>query len=332
MRPRRLAVLPIAGLLGFLWTLLLPLSPVAQTRPLVPGQPRGPRFIGLMSGGVDGTYVRIAADIAAVLDDPPQLRVVPMLGKGSVQNIDDLLHLPGVDLAVVQSDVLAFIRKEKINPGAERNVGYVAKLYEEEVHILAGPDVKSIADLRNRAVNVDVRGSGTALTATTLFDALGIPFIPVNDDGPTALYKLRRGEVAALMYVAGKPTRLFSGVEAGSGLHFLSVPLTPALLENYVPTRLGTSDYPALVDANGEVQTVAVGAVLAAFLWPPGTEGRRRIETFQAAFTSKFSRFREPQRHPKWRDVNLAAEIPGWLRIQPAAKAPVIAGAAASNR
>src|SRR5207302_10658854 len=33
----------------------------------------------------------------------------------------------------------------------------------------------------------------------------------------------------------------------------------------------------------------------------------------EAIFT-KWDRFREPPRHPKWRDVNLAATVPGWTR------------------
>ena len=289
----------------------------AQVRPNGPAPARPPRFLGLISGGVDGTYIRIAADIAAVLSEPPLLRIVPMVGQGSVQNIDDLLHLPGVDLAIVQSDVLAFLRSRGSMPGVERNVGYIAKLYDEELHVLAGPGIGGLSDLKGQTVNVDVRGSGTALTASIVFGALGIPVTLANDDNATALLKLRRGEIQALAYVAGKPARLFSSLEPGSGLHLVELPLKPVLLENYVPSRLGHLDYPSLVSPGADVNTVAVGAVLAAFLWPPATEGRRRIDTFLAAFTGKFARFKEPQRHPKWQDVSLAAEVPGWIRVQP---------------
>jgi hypothetical protein len=50
-----------------------------------------------VSGGIDGTYVRIAADLAAVLDDGQTLRVLPVLGKGSLQNLADILYLRGID-------------------------------------------------------------------------------------------------------------------------------------------------------------------------------------------------------------------------------------------
>ena len=37
-------------------------------------------------------------------------------------------------------------------------------------------------------------------------------------------------------------------------------------------------------------------------------------QRFTEAFFSKWEKFREPPRHPKWRDVNLAATVPGWNR------------------
>ena len=36
------------------------------------------------------------------------------------------------------------------------------------------------------------------------------------------------------------------------------------------------------------------------------------------AFFSRFDEFQQPPRHPKWREVNLTAEVPGWTRFQPA--------------
>jgi hypothetical protein len=54
--------------------------------------------IGIVTGGIDGTYVRIAADLAVVLDDGDALRILTILGRGSLQNISDILVLRGVDV------------------------------------------------------------------------------------------------------------------------------------------------------------------------------------------------------------------------------------------
>lgn len=284
-----------------------------------PGARANAGTIGVVSGGVDGTYVRIAADLAAVLDDGDRLRVLTMLGKGSLQNLSDIIYLKGIDVGIVQSDVLAYARRQHLIPGLEQSVQYIAKLFDEEVHVLAGPAVTTLADLAGKTVNVDGRGSGTAITAAVVFAALGIRPELAYDDQPTALLKLRRDEIAALVYVTGKPARFFSGLDPASGLHLVSVPLDDTLLETYLPARFTAADYPGLVPEGGPVETIAVGSVMAVFAWAPGSERYARVARFVDAFFSKFPAFQEKPRHPKWRDVNLAAQTPGWTRF-PAAQ------------
>lgn len=275
--------------------------------------------VGVISGGVDGTYIRIASDLASVLDDGDNLRVVAMIGKGSLQNLSDIMLLRGVDVGIVQSDALAFARRRQLLPGLDRLVQYIAKLYDEEVHVLARSDIAGLSDLAGKPVNVDVRGSGTAMTASLIFDALGIAPDIRNDTQDVALDRLRRGEIAALVFVAGKPARLFSSIPAGSGLKFLPFEMTPALIETYLPARIAAADYPALVPEGGAVDTVAVGAVMAVYGWTPGNERHRKVANFVERFFARFDDFLRPPRHPKWREVNLAAQVPGWTRFDVAA-------------
>jgi TRAP transporter TAXI family solute receptor len=275
--------------------------------------------VGVVSGGIDGTYVRIAADLASVLDDGDRLRVLSVLGKGSVQNIADIMFLRGIDIGIVQSDVLAYARRERLFPSVSTLIQYIAKLYDEEVHVIARRDIAGIEALADQPVNIDVRGSGTAMTASLLFDGLGIQIQPRHEVQDLALERLRRGEIAALVYVAGQPTRLFSGLGADSGLRFLPVPLAPALLETYLPSRIGHAQYPALVPEGADVETIAVGAVMAVYAWPPETERHRKVARFVDAFFDNFESFLRPPRHPKWREVNLAAQVPGWTRFPAAA-------------
>jgi len=275
--------------------------------------------VGIISGGVDGTYIRIAADLAAVLDDGDTLRVLPIVGKGSLQNLADILVLRGVDIGIVQSDVLAFARREHLLPGLDDLIQYIAKLYNEEVHILAGRGIERIEDLAGRTVNMDVQGSGTTMTAALLFDGLGIAVTSAHDTQDVALTKLQRGEIAALVYVAGKPARLFTGIEPGAGLRFLSVPMRPKLLETYLPSTLTHADYPSLIAEGSMVETIAVSAIMAVYAWQPGTERHRKVSRFVESLHAKFPEFLRPPRHPKWREVDLRAQVPGWVRFEPAA-------------
>jgi uncharacterized protein len=289
--------------------------------------------VAIISGGVNGTYIRIASDLAAVLDKGDQLRILPIIGKGSVQNITDLLYLRGIDVGILQSDVLSFSRKENLHPNLAQRIRYVTKLYNEEVHILAGKDVQRLFDLYGKKVNVDVAGCGTAMTASTLFDvagcgtamtastlfdALGLKIETTNFDQALALEKVKNGEIAAMVYVDGKPTDLFREIEADANLHFVPVPLTPDLLQTYLPSSLTHADYPRLIPEGQSTDTVAVGTVMAVYNWDPNSERYKRVAAFVDAFFDGFEEFLKAPRHPKWQEVNLAAELPGWTRFQPA--------------
>jgi TRAP transporter TAXI family solute receptor len=275
--------------------------------------------VRLISGGVDGTYIRIAADLANVLDRADDLRILPIVGKGSVQNVTDILYLRGTDIGIVQSDVLAYMQKAGTHPTIDRRIRYITKLYNEEFHLLAADEFDSFADLAGKKVNFGPQGSGTYMTASTVFHILGIDVEPTTDDYAVALDKLKAGEIAATIYVAGKPTDIFRKIPENSGLHFLPVPLTAELMETYLPSNLRHLDYPSLVAEGEDVETIAIGAVMAVYNWEANQDRYAKVSKFVEAFFNSFEEFLKPPRHQKWQEVNLAAVVPGWTRF-PAAQ------------
>ncbi|MBL8259787.1 MAG: TAXI family TRAP transporter solute-binding subunit [Candidatus Competibacteraceae bacterium] len=312
---------------GFGWGLLLLASvafgaapnPREDTLKDLTRRPSAERSVlGIIAGGASGTYIRVAADMASVLDGPA-LRIAAMVGKGSAQNINDLLYLKGVDMAIVQSDVLEYVKRQDGGREIEDKIRYITKLYNEEFHLLATAKAETLTDLAGKKVNFDVAGSGTALTATLLFETLNIAVEPTYFDQATALQKLKDGEISALAYVAGKPTPLFEKIATAEPLHFLPIQYTPDLMETYLPATLNAQDYPALIPADRDIKTIAVGAVLAAYHWKTDSQRYRKVARFTDAFFRHFEAFRQPARHPKWREVNLSATLPGWTRF-PAAE------------
>ncbi len=278
-----------------------------------------PINIGIMGGEIDGTFMRIATDLAAVLNSG-DLRIIPVVGKGSLQNLGDLLHLPGVDLALVAADVLAYAQAARMYPTELNKIQYICKLYDNDIHVCAGPDIQVLADLQDKPVNIDVEGAGTNLTARAVFKALDIKPDFRTEEPTVGQERLRRGEIAANVYIAGKPVRLFTTQPADTGLHFIAVPTTPALEKTYLPGgQLTHADYPNLVPADQPVETIGVGVTLAVFGWPPGSLRYQNLVAFVNTFFTRFPELLTPPHHPKWHDVNLAAEQPGWVRFPPAA-------------
>jgi uncharacterized protein len=275
--------------------------------------------VTIVSGGVNGTYIRIASELGSILDNGEKLRILPIVGKGSGQNIRDLLFLRGVDIGIVQTDAREAIKDEKdIYEDGKRQLQYIARLHNEEIHIVASSKISDIRQLNGRKVNIDVQGSGTNLTAKALFENLGIKPEFTNFDQAASYQKLASGEIDAALYVAGRPVRAIAEFKGEGRFKLLSVPFEDSLAELYLPARLSSDDYPELVQKGEAVSTLAVGSILAVYAWPEGTNRYRKVERFVDAFFSNFNEFLKPGRHPKWQEVNLSATVPGWKRFKAA--------------
>jgi uncharacterized protein len=270
--------------------------------------------VGIAGGLIDGTYMRFADELAKVLDDGDNLRILPTVSYGAASNLDDLLYLRGVDLAVTQSDVFEYFRTERKTPNLQNRVHYMLRLPIAELHILAKADVGSLEDLRGKKVNFGPAGSGSSLTGTIVFQRLGVQVEQILIDQQSALQKLQSGEVAALVRVVGKPVDFFNRIPRNSGLHLIPIPFTSAFADYYTVGELEAKDYPSLIPEGVKIDTIAVPAVLSVFNWPRASDRYRRIERFAERLFSQWDQFLAPPRHPKWRDVNLSATVPGWTR------------------
>jgi TRAP transporter TAXI family solute receptor len=165
--------------------------------------------VGIVAGSVSGTYSRFAQDLSNVIDEVGDIRMMAMLGKGSQQNIYDLLFLRGIDLAIVQSDVLEALSKNPPVPNLKDQIRYITKLYDEEIHIIAREEIFSIKQLVGSRVSIGNKGSGTNMTARIVFQSLDIPVKFVNQPITEAKSELLNGNIDAIVYVAGKPVSSF---------------------------------------------------------------------------------------------------------------------------
>jgi TRAP-type uncharacterized transport system substrate-binding protein len=244
--------------------------------------------------------------------------VLPIAGIDASQAASDVVFARGVDLGIIGSDVLVALKRDPPFPGIDQYLQYVTKLYDEEVHVLARSDIQSVEDLASKKVNFGLADSQSYATATVIFLALGIPVESTSFPQNVALDKLRQGEISALVYLAGKPSPLFTGIRPDDHLRFLPIKAPGDLPPIYARAVLSADDYPNLVQRDAPVSTVALGTVLVAYNWPARSERYRKVARFVETFFDRLHDLQAPPHHPKWREIDLAASIPGWTRFAPA--------------
>ena len=288
--------------------------------------------VGLASGALGGAYPTLAEEIAKVLEDGDSLRVIPMLTKGSVGNVEDLLYLRNVDVALTKSESLDFFKKT-LKIDLRQRIRYIARLYDSELHILARPEIHSVEDLKGKKVNLGLPGNASHTTVPIVMQALGIDVEMLKLDYAVGLDMMKTGEIAATMRVVGKPGDTFSKAPADAGFHFLSISTAQYaehFAQNYVIGELHSKDYPKLIPEGETVVTIAVPELMAVYNWPKGTDRYLRVEKFIVSFFKNFHKLREGPFHAKWKDVNLAATVPGWTRSEIAERMLKQMGAKAS--
>jgi TRAP transporter TAXI family solute receptor len=272
--------------------------------------------ITVVLGPIGGTYLNIGADLATVLDDGENLRVLPVIGKGSVKSIADILFLRGVDLGIVRADTLDYLERKGYTGNIKRQFTYITKLYNEEVHVVAGKSIRTLKDLEGKRVAIDLPDGGTFITANTIFERLGIHPIVSHMEQRLAQEKLKKGELDAFVAVQGTPSR--SVAQMTGDFHLVPVDYAGPLQADYFPSVLKAEDYPTLIPAGQQIDTISVAAILAGYNWPDKTERYRKMEHFVQIFFDKFAQLQQPPFHPKWKEVTLGAPLKGWERFKPA--------------
>jgi TRAP-type uncharacterized transport system substrate-binding protein len=286
--------------------------------------------VTIISSGTSSPFTIFAEDMQNVLDQPSNpgaLRVLPILGRGGGHNALDVLLLKGVDMGIMDSTDLETLQKKDptVFTNAENRLHYITKLANGEFQVLAQKKFNTLKDLAGQKVNCFKKNSSTALGCERIFKLLEIDAELVNFDQSEANEKLKAGEIAATVRFAGAPHNAFTGFKAADNLHFL--PVDPEtlpgegfgkLLKFYTPAILKNEYYPELIPADKPVPTITSATLLVTYNWPPNTERYHRVSKFVNELFSNIEKFNAPSRHPKWKEINIAADVPGWTRFKPA--------------
>ncbi|MDH2386115.1 TAXI family TRAP transporter solute-binding subunit [Bradyrhizobium sp. CER78] len=274
--------------------------------------------VGLAGGLLEGAPIRLAAEIARVVDDGDNLHVLPVVTRGPVENLNSLLYLRGIDAAIINSDALEEYKSQV--PDIQRRITYVLNLFPSELHIFVRPEIKSLSDLAGKKVNFNSQGTAAAYSGPLIFSRLGIDIEKTFIPHQVALEQMRKGEMAAVVFITSKPVDAFVKGRFEAGFKFLPVPYDSKFEDYYLPAALDAADYPNLIKQGDHVATIAVPTALVAFNWPANSNRFERVARFVDHLFSRIDKLQGPGFDPKWKSINLGATVPGLARF-PAAQA-----------
>jgi branched-chain amino acid transport system substrate-binding protein len=273
--------------------------------------------VALATGAFGSTYAQMGADLASVLDNGFEFRLLPVMGRGSVQAVADILLLRGVDAGIVRKDTLAYLERKGFADNIRSQFVYVTKMFNEEMHVLAPKGIQSMKDLDGKTVAVDLPDSSTFVTSINVFERLGIKPHLLYIEPRIALEMLRKGNIDAIVVVEGKPVQWLNQI-SDSNLHLVPVYYDKSLRDEYLPAQLSAEDYPTLLSGSAPVGTIAAEAVLASFNWQPGNDRYRRLALLVDSLFTRMAQLQRPPFHPKWQELAPLASVVGWTRFKAA--------------
>jgi TRAP-type uncharacterized transport system substrate-binding protein len=274
--------------------------------------------VGLAGGLLEGAPIRLAAEIARVVDDGDNLHVLPVVTRGAAENVNSLLYLRGIDAAIINSDALDEYKSQV--PDIQRRLAYVLNLFPSELHIFVRPEIQSLNDLAGKKVNFNTQGTAAAYSGPLIFSRLGLEVEKTFIPHQVALEQMRKGEMAAVVFITSKPVDAFVRGRWEPGFKLLPIPYESKFEDYYLPAALDATDYPNLIKQGERVTTIAVPTALVAFNWPAKSNRFTRVARFVDYLFSRIEKLQGPGFDAKWKSINLGATVPGLARF-PAAQA-----------
>jgi TRAP-type uncharacterized transport system substrate-binding protein len=272
--------------------------------------------IGLAAGLLEGAPIHFATEIARVVNEGGDMQVLPIVTRGPTENVNDLLYLKGVDIAIINSDSLQEYKSQV--PQIQERIAYILSLFPSELHIFVRPEIKTLADLAGKKVNFNTQGTAAAYSGPLMFSRLGIDVDKMFIPHPVALEQMRRGEIAAVVFITSKPVDAFVKGKWDEGFKFLPVEYGPKFQDYYISSYLDAADYPNLIAKDQRIATIAVPTILTSYNWRRDSPRYHRVARFVELLFGRIDRLRSAGFDPKWKDVNLNTQVPALERFQAA--------------
>jgi hypothetical protein len=268
--------------------------------------------IGLAADLLKRAPIHFAAEIALIVNDDSDMHVLPIVTRGRTENVNDLLYLRGVNAAIINVDSLEEYKSQI--PNIQQQLAYILSLFLSELHIFVRPEIHTLADLAGKKVNFNSQGTAAAYSDPLIFSRLGIEVDKELIPYPLAPDEMRRGEIAAVVFITSEPVDVFVKGKWDEGFKFLRVDYDQEFQDYYLPAHPDPCDYPNMIGPDQPIATISVPALLATLCWDSPRD--KRTAKFVDALLARIDRLKSPGFDPKWKDVDLATRAPGLDRFR----------------
>ena len=164
------------------------------------------------TGGTAGTYYGYGGVLGQYITNNAGINVTVVSTDGSKANIQGI-DAGNYQLGTVQSDVMAYAwegTRSFEKEGKISSFRTVAGLYAEAVQLVTmDPAIKSVADLKGKAVSIGAPGSGVYFNAVDVLTAAGLTEAAIKAQYQSfadSADALKDGKIDAAFIVAGPPT------------------------------------------------------------------------------------------------------------------------------
>ncbi len=262
--------------------------------------------ISIMAG--ESEWLNLVQGLAGQLDHQQELRVLPMLGRGSVQAMNDLAQIQVVDMALVNSDVIIYAQMQGLLGDPVKSFAYVAALQKLPVVLVARKQIANLTGLAGRRIATGPAQSGGFATGELVLGSLGIPFARVAESDIAALSSLQEGRADAALVLGAAGLKSLDADK----FHVLPLPVPKDLQSHYSPALLSADVRGDLNQGQGDIESFSVSLILAVLNWPGSHANSLRLKHFADVLWSA-------DNLPF--GTNLTADVPGWRRHESALQA-----------
>lgn len=279
--------------------------------------------ISMVVGPSTGSYRVFGLDIAKqALKEGVTIEIKE--STGDIENIKRLASHENATFAIVDEAILNFLQNDAQLKKIGNKLRVIYPFYHAEIHVLAKTSLSNMGDLNGKKIVVGLQGGGTSFTAQNLFKTLQINptkvYLPFSD----GVEKLLKGEVDAVMYVAGKPVPLFNNLsslanshpEVLKSIHFLPIKADEKLINaGYYNAEITHNDY-AIIEKT--VPTIATKNMLISYNFSEENNAYAKnrcaqIRLVTKAISENITELKDTG-HQKWKEVELDADIGKWQR------------------